>query len=126
MAPVSAEDHLGLQFSSNRVNELTTAHYARRGLNVVGYASTNHPAGEPVELAALHVGEAYQGQGVGHKLLDHVIQHHDGQSISLHPEPFGNKAMDADHLRSFYSSHGFRQLKRPLRNGDDMIRRPKR
>jgi GNAT superfamily N-acetyltransferase len=108
---VSAEDHLGLQFTSTRMDELGTAHYARIGHRLVGHAMTNHMPGEPVELAALRVGDEYQGRGIGHKLLDHVIEHHQGSAMTLLPSPFGNKALDTDQLQTFYGSHGFRARK---------------
>lgn len=108
---MSADDHLGLQFSSTPMDELGTSHFARIGRNVVGQASTNHVPGEPVELAHIRVGDDYQGQGIGHKLLDHVISHHQGSTMTLHPSPFGNEAMNKDQLTGFYGSHGFKSRK---------------
>ena len=109
---MSADEHLsGLQFSSTPVDDISTAHYARVGRNVVGHAMTNHVPGEPVELSAIRVGDDYQGQGIGHRLLDHVISQNSGSTMTLHPSPFGNEPMDADHLRRFYGSHGFKQRK---------------
>lgn len=108
---MSADDHLGLQFSSNQLDELGTAHFARIGHNVVGHAMTNHVPGEPVELSAIRVGDEYQGQGIGHRLLDHVISHHHGSTMTLHPSPFGNQPMSADQLTGFYGSHGFKARK---------------
>lgn len=118
---MSASDHLsGLQFSSTKLDELGTLHYARMGSNVVGYASTTHLPGEPVDLGQIRVDDEHQGQGIGHKLLDHVIDHHAGQGMTLHASPFGNQPMDKDQLQRFYGSHGFKTRK----NGD-MTRRAK-
>ena len=115
---MSADDHLGVQFSSTKVDELSSAHYARIGRNVVGHAMTNHLPGEPVELGQIRVDDDHQGQGIGHKLLDHVISHHAGSAMTLHASPFGNQPMNVDQLQTFYGSHGFK----PKKNGD-MIRR---
>jgi GNAT superfamily N-acetyltransferase len=117
---MSADDHMsasghlsGLQFSSTQVSEHSSAHYARIGDNVVGHAMTNHLPDEPVELAALRVGDVYQGHGIGHGLLNHVIEHHAGSSMTLLPSPFGNKALSKNQLQAFYGSHGFK----PKKNG---------
>ena len=118
---MSASDHLGIQFSSVKMSDLDSVHYARVGNDVAGFAQTNHLPGEPVSLAKIRVGDDYQGHGIGHQLLDHVIAHHAGQRMTLHADPFGNKAMNTDQLQRFYGSHGFK----PKKNGD-MTRRASR
>ena len=120
---MSADDHLsGLQFSVSHPDELSDTHWARMNDTVVGHAQTNHIPGYPVELAAIRVGDEYQGQGIGHRLIDHVISQHPGQTIKLTPSPFGNYSMTKDQLQGFYGSHGFK----PTRDGLGMIRKAKR
>jgi GNAT superfamily N-acetyltransferase len=117
---MSADDHLsGLQFSVSHPDELGDMHWARMNDTVVGHAMTIHLPDSPVELAGIRVMDEHQGKGIGHKLLDHVVQHYPDKDITLTPSPFGNEPMNKDQLRTFYGSHGFR----PMKNGG-MKRRP--
>jgi GNAT superfamily N-acetyltransferase len=118
---MSADDHLGLQWTSTS-SEYSTLHYAMQGDNVVAHASVNHPSPyEPRELAAIRVGDDYQGHGLGHQMLDHVIAEHGHETMTLRADPFGNKAMSKGQLERFYGSHGFTK-----RKSGAMVRRPTR
>lgn len=74
------------------------------------------PVGNSYFISDFRVAKPYRGEGLGTKLMQHILDKHDGHTMYLEADPYDDPEMTKAQLKKYYKKFGFKSA-----IGDSMV-----